>query len=293
MSQNVNGNKMNGNDLQLELLANIHELTIRIRWNNNSKDSNDKDLIINDLNNILYEYYGILSDPNFIEDYEYLNDRKRRNLIASNNYTFETSNIDYKKSYTEKDKHDGDNFAEWKYDTVIKCQFKKKSLLDSTLFKIEQILNDSFSAKDRTSVNQLVDRWSISINNHALKNPNNIFIGNIDPDVTLEELNHICEDFGPILSIKLIDNKQNRDKKSNDSNSSSSDSGKVLKNYGFVSFQLGSQASNCINHLNGKVINGSPLLVNYHVERKERERLFWNQFKTNVGTYNFINMIKI
>lgn len=293
MLQIHNKDKMNGISLQLELLANIHELTIRIRWNhgsknivnNNNNNTNDDDekLITNNLNNIFYEHYGILNDSNFIENYEYLNDEMRHALINSNNYTFETSNIDYKKSYSgrqncDNDNDDNDGFAKWKYDTVIKCQFKNKSLLDSLLVEIEQLLNGAGK--------KIIDKWSISTNHHALKNPNNIFIGNIHPDVTLEELNQLCKQFGPILSIKLIENKQNKNESPNKNDDNSNNNERVLKNYGFVSFQLGSQASDCINQLNGKVIKGSALLVNYHVERKERERLFWKQFKTNDVTNN-------
>lgn len=284
MSQIHNRDKMNGISLQLELLANIHELTVRIRWlhdsndnNNNNSNNDDKVSMINKLNTACFEHYGMLTDPKLIENYEYLNDKRRHHLIKLNNYTFETSNIDYKKSYNDRQNCDNDGgFAEWKYDTVIKCQFKNKSLLDSSLIKIEQLLDNSGK--------QIIERWSISTNHHALKNPNNIFVGNIHPDVTLEDLKQLCKEFGPILSIKLIDNKQMRNETPSSNNDNLKNNERILKNYGFVSFQLGSQASDCINHLNGKVVKGSALLVNYHVERKERERLFWKQFKTSNAT---------
>ncbi|CAL9734765.1 hypothetical protein MOSE0_F06722 [Monosporozyma servazzii] len=295
-------NKTNGISLQLELLANIHVLTIRIKWvtniqnNQTGKDQeNDAkiDEVVDGLTTLINEHNGFIINPTYIESYEFLDDVKRHRVIESNNYTFEAPIVDYKKSYNE---NDDDNDSNWLYQTVLQCQFKDKLQLNSVLDETVQILQNNCSIqKDKDT--KLIDRWSITVNNHALKHPGNLFIGNIHPDVSLQELKELCEVFGPILSIKLINNNNNNNDNNNSNSNNSNNKSKNnninqkktndahdTKNFGFVSFQLGSQASNCINELNGKSINGVNLLVNYHVERKERERLYWSQFKDSEGT---------
>lgn len=276
-------NKTNGISLQLELLANTNLLTIRIKWNNHDDNESieKNNNITKELSMLINDYKGSLINPIYIESYDFLNEKQRTDVITSNNYTFETSTIIYRVSEQTQDEENQD----WHYDTVIQCQLKNKLQLDSLLNPITTILEE-YQSEARQPNGKIIDNWSISINNHALKHPGNIFIGNINSDVTLQELTDLCEVYGPILSIKLIDNNNsinNNRKKQNNNNPNDHNS---KKNFGFVSFQLGSQASNCINGLNGKVVKGSNLLVNYHVERKERERLYWNQFKNNTSDPN-------
>ena len=80
----------------------------------------------------------------------------------------------------------------------------------------------------------------------------NIYIGNLSPRTSEEELRGVFEEFGEVDSVKII--KDNFTGKS--------------KGFGFVEMSNQSQAQAAIAGLNGKELGGSALTVN---EAKPRE----------------------
>ncbi|CCK72414.1 Rie1p KNAG_0K00460 [Huiozyma naganishii CBS 8797] len=247
-----------GVGLQLEQLANTHLLTVRVRW---AKELGvGEQAVVNELSKVVHSFKGNLVNPVYVERYQYLVDSERIDLIQSCDLSFENATVEHAQ-WASDSKGNKD------YSIVIQSQFKKRSAMERCIDKTVSILKDHSGSDDR----KVIEAWSISYNNHSLTHPGNIFIGNVSKSTTLAELTEICEGFGPIMSIKLIDNKSGAPGRNKIH--------ETATNFGFVSFQLGSQAAKCINELNGKRINGSDLLVNYHVERKEREKLYWDQFK--------------
>lgn len=264
IENNINEKDLNANiekslsssGLQLEQLANKNLLTIRIKWSSTvSDDENYNDRIINELANCILYQKGNIINPLKIENYEYLSDSKRLEVISENHYEFEHGSKEFDKSYD-------DNSTNWMFDIVQQAHFKKGYSLENCASTITSILKD---------IPDKVDRWSLTINHHSLTHPGNLFIGGISKKITITRIMDLCKQYGPIESIKLIHDKVR-----------GSDVG-----YGFVSYQLGSHASKCIQMLNGKEIEGSTLFINYHVDRKERENLHWSQTKENTEEKNF------
>ena len=264
MENNIDGNdsitniekNLSSTRLQLEQLANKNLLTIRIKWSSTiSDDENERDNIINELSNCILYQKGNIINPLKIENYEYLSDAKRLQVIAENHYEFEHGSKEFAKSYD-------DNLTNWMFDIVQQAHFKKDYSLENCATNITTILKE---------LPDKVDRWSLTINHHSLTHPGNLFIGGVSKRITITRIMDLCKQYGPIESIKLIHDKV----KGND------------VGYGFVSYQLGSHASKCIQMLNGKEIEGSTLFINYHVDRKEREILHWSQVKENTEEKNF------
>lgn len=250
------GQQMSSTGLQLEQLANKNQLTIRIKWTSAIiNDEQEKDNIITEFSNVIIRQKGNIINPLKIENYEYLSDLKRLDIIKENNYEFEHGSREFAKSYEDEVKN-------WMFDVVIQAHFRKGYSLENCATYVSNMLK---------SMADNIERWSITINHHALTHPGNLFIGGISKVITINRLIDIFKQYGPLVSIKLIHDKT----KENDIG------------YGFVSYQLGSQASHCIQNLNGKEIEGSSLFINYHVDRKERETLHWNQVKENSDEKNF------
>ncbi|CAD1784736.1 similar to Saccharomyces cerevisiae YGR250C Putative RNA binding protein [Maudiozyma barnettii] len=242
--------------LQLEQLANKNLLTVRIKWSSKIADNEiEKDKIILEFSNYIVSHKGNIINPLKIENYEYLCDSKRLEVITENHYEFEHGSKEFAKSYLDTAKN-------WMFDIVQQAHFRKGYSLENCAIHITNALKE---------LPDVIERWSVTINHHALTHTGNLFIGGISKKITITKLMDIFKEYGPLVSIKLIHDK--------------------LKDraigYGFVSYQLGSHASKCIQMLNGKEIEGSTLFINYHVDRKERENLHWNQVKENFDEKTF------
>ncbi|CCH59617.1 hypothetical protein TBLA_0B08010 [Henningerozyma blattae CBS 6284] len=260
----------------LEQLASTNKITVRINWNYSIDDINDKknnyehnsdnnsnEIITNiknqhielitQIESLIKSSRGMLIETSAIEDYEFLSDKRRLEFLKENIniFTFEQGSKEFASS--AKNKSDSGTYT---YHVVLQGQTKKSEIFDKLSNDIKNVLIES---------ENLVQRWSISINKHALTHPGNLYIRGIPKDLTIDDLKPIFDTFGKVLSLKIICDLI---------------TGESL-GYGFISFKLGSEASNCINKLNGTAMNGSTLFINYHVERKEREKVFWNNFKEN------------
>lgn len=73
----------------------------------------------------------------------------------------------------------------------------------------------------------------------------NIYIGNLNYEVTEAELLSILEEFGAIKSVKLITDKF---------------TGKS-KGFGFIEVEDKAEAENTIQSLNGRMLHGRPMVV--------------------------------
>ncbi|EJS43598.1 YGR250C [Saccharomyces arboricola H-6] len=247
--------------LQLEQLANTNLLTVRIKWQLPEENGHYKSRITDQILDAIQHYKGISVNSADTEAYEFLPETKRSQILEQNKdiYLFEHGTEEYGKSYEDSEKENN-----WKYDTVLQAQFKYPKSLQNACADTSEILKSEANR-------QYIDRWSIGVNKHALTYPGNIFVGGIAKSLSIGELSFLFSKYGPILSMKLI-----YDRTKGEPNG-----------YGFFSYALGSQASLCIKELNGKTVNGSTLFINYHVERKERERIHWDHVKENNNDDNF------
>ncbi len=84
----------------------------------------------------------------------------------------------------------------------------------------------------------------------------NIYVGNLSPGVTEEDLRQAFEAFGQIASVTII-----KDKFSGES-----------RGFGFVEMPTKAEAQSAIESLNGKELKGRPLNVNEARPRAEGRR---------------------
>lgn len=229
------------------------------------------------------------------EVYEFWSDEDRlRHLNAKSKiYLFEHDNHEYASSH-QRSINEEDSVAEIKYhreksneiySIVVKVEFNSRELTSRFCSRCERLLAKSTPT--------LISRWSISYNNQALASPENLFVGNISHRVPLSKLKQVFSEFGEVNTMKLLYSKSEMTNATNAMNASRSSSSSLpksfVKGYAFVSFQLGSQASECMHKLNGKVIEGKKLFVNYHVERQERERVLKELNLPNSGRKFVLN----
>ncbi len=271
-----------GNLSSTEYFANTNVLTCRLKWVNPDTFIMDprKPQLLTNLNQLVHANKGVLVNPKEMENYQYFSDHKRLAHLQENwdTYLFERGNAEVDSWYRDEELRE--TKANWFYDVVIQAQFKSYKDLQATTEGFKAELKEHGSGKKTegtesegsgsgsaspSSSSQILACWSISENPHALNHPGNLYVRGIPKNLTKEDLVPIFAKFGPIIVLKII-----LDPNTNES-----------MGFGFVSYPLGSQASNCIKELNGNLMNGSPLFVNYHVERKERERIHFDQWKQN------------
>ncbi|GAM23602.1 hypothetical protein SAMD00019534_067770 [Acytostelium subglobosum LB1] len=88
---------------------------------------------------------------------------------------------------------------------------------------------------------------------HELKYTN-VFVKNLNEDVTIEELTHMLAVYGPITNVAIM-----------------SDEDGKSKGFGFANFETPDAAKRCVEAENGKVHNGKPLYVGRAQKKMERE----------------------
>jgi len=84
----------------------------------------------------------------------------------------------------------------------------------------------------------------------------NIYVGNLQYGVTEDELKELFEEFGEVMSVKIITDKY---------------SGRS-KGYGFVEMSNNNEAKKAIDSLNEKDLRGRNIRVNQAREREETPR---------------------
>ncbi|SJM82842.1 uncharacterized protein ZBIST_0693 [Zygosaccharomyces bailii] len=258
---------------QVEQLAGTNLLTVRFKC----KDAQYEGAVLGlkaEVENLSRLYKGFVLSPDLIEPYEYWNDDRRLEILEEKKdvYLYERGTEEYARSADTQSESEGQEAegqpgeqAGWdsKYDVVIQVQFQRPHALNVVRGKVQRLL------KDREG--KLIERWSISVNRRALTQPGNLYARGIPKKWSMEQIAPMFEKFGPISSLKII---------------CDSKTGESL-GYGFLSYPLGSQASNCIKELNGKIVDGSGFFINYHVERKERERIHRDSVKENNNHKDF------
>lgn len=73
-----------------------------------------------------------------------------------------------------------------------------------------------------------------------------LYVGNLNYEITSEELKNIFEPYGKILSAKVVNNPET----------------KRSRGYGFVEFSLEEDAQKATTELNGRSVEGRTLTVN-------------------------------
>lgn len=239
----------------LEQLASANKIIIRIRWKEKNKPENNTNLLAI-LENLIKSAKGYIVEKDFTEKYEYMADSSRLKFLEKNLdvYTFEQGSEEFFK-WSLSGSQDLNNI-DISYDEVIEGLTKRTEIFDKLCSDIKHTLQTQQAT---------MSAYSISINKKALTHPGNLYIRGIPKDLAIDDLVPIFDIFGKILSLKIICDPI---------------TGKSL-GYGFLSFQLGSEAAKCISKLNGTSMNGCILFINYHVERKEREKIFLTNFKEN------------
>ncbi|SCU99423.1 LAFA_0G23970g1_1 [Lachancea sp. 'fantastica'] len=288
----------NSSALQLDQLANTNLLTVRIKWNDSvrAQDGGVEDSVAqhggrnatpasvtSTLAAVLHAHRGVPVNPSLIENYEYLSDKSRHEVLEDNRdvYVHESGSTDVEQWPTTGP---ASSVSAWPYDFVLQSQFKHWEDLvvarDAVLDELRTLSNGGKDSKDEDDNDDDNDnddddesnqknalsplaKWSVTENAHGLTHPGNLYIRGIPKDLTVDDLIPVLLKFGPVMALKII---------------CDPNTGESL-GYGFLSYPLGSQASRCIKELNGNLMNGSPLFVNYHVERKERERVHWDHIK--------------
>ena len=84
----------------------------------------------------------------------------------------------------------------------------------------------------------------------------NIYVGNLSPEVTEDDLRKAFDEFGQVVSVTII-----KDKFSGES-----------RGFGFVEVHSKTEAQSAINGLNGKELKGRTLSVNEARPRSEGRR---------------------
>jgi RNA recognition motif-containing protein len=82
----------------------------------------------------------------------------------------------------------------------------------------------------------------------------NIYVGNLSPDVTEEDLNNLFSEYGKVTSVKII-----KDMYSNTS-----------KGFGFLEISGSTEAQKAINGLNSKEVKGKDIVVNEARPKNDR-----------------------
>lgn len=244
---------------QLEALSNTNLLTVRIKSADNENSKDEIREVIEKLEAVFHQHKGTLVSAAHIELYEYLPDDERLGILEKNKdvFTFESGSTEFA-GFSSGEKKGSD----WKYDKVLQVQFKRLNTLKAVCAIAQGILKDK---------KHVLDEWSISINDHALAQPGNLYIKGVPKNMLMDQIVPVFSKFGPVSSLKIICDHI---------------TGESL-GYGFISYVLGSQASKCINELNGKKLGSSTLFINYHIERKERERIYRDNMKENSDDEKF------
>ena len=74
----------------------------------------------------------------------------------------------------------------------------------------------------------------------------NIYVGNLSPDVTEEDLNNLFSKYGNVTSVKIIKDIYSH----------------ASKGFGFLELAQNSEAQTAINELNAKELKGKDIVVN-------------------------------
>lgn len=82
----------------------------------------------------------------------------------------------------------------------------------------------------------------------------NLYIKNLEPHITSNELTQIFRKFGRIISARVMTNPQTGQS----------------KGYGFVSYGKSEEAAAALHEMNGAMLGSRPLTVAYHEPRKGR-----------------------
>jgi len=90
----------------------------------------------------------------------------------------------------------------------------------------------------------------------------NIYVGNLSPEVTEDDLQQAFESYGNVESVKII-----KDRYSGES-----------RGFGFVGMPAKDEAQTAISSLNGKELRGQKIKVNEARPQRNRERRGYRRY---------------
>ncbi|RHW70177.1 Polyadenylate-binding protein 1 (Poly(A)-binding protein 1) (PABP 1) [Trypanosoma brucei equiperdum] len=82
---------------------------------------------------------------------------------------------------------------------------------------------------------------------------NNLYVRNFDAEFTEKDLNELFKEYGVIRSCRVM-----------------TDANGISRGFGFVSFENADQANAALREMNGRMLNGKPLVVNIAQRRDQR-----------------------
>lgn len=101
----------------------------------------------------------------------------------------------------------------------------------------------------------------------------NLYIKNLEPHITSNELTQIFRKFGRIISARVMTNPQTGQS----------------KGYGFVSYGKSEEAAAALHEMNGAMLGSRPLTVAYHEPRKGRNANNNNNNNNNSSNHSSNN----
>lgn len=132
-------------------------------------------------------------------------------------------------------------------------QFETEESADEAIKK----LNEKLIKGKQVYVSKYIPR-----NERKLLDFKNVYFKNFPRHFTSDDLEELCNDFGTIVSAKVM---MNEDGKS--------------KGFGFVAFTSSESAKEAVAELNGKIINGDKLFAGRAKKKSERQAEVVSQFK--------------
>lgn len=91
---------------------------------------------------------------------------------------------------------------------------------------------------------------------------NNLYVRNFEPDFTDANLNELFKEYGDIKSCRVM-----------------TDASGASRGFGFVSFSNADEANAALREMNGRMLNGKPLIVNIAQRRDQRYNMLRMQFQ--------------
>lgn len=263
INDNVNTNTNNDNDNDSNINENENETRNTLDVINNDDESeheneheNESEDEIEDEIEIKIESESENLEENQEENQCQYNYEFNNNYIPDNSITPEDKLFmilqDFIKQFNLNEQDDinfikSSNDSEILFNYII---FKNQDIMDKFILKIKE---NNFEFEIINSENDFNSQV-----------PGHLFINGLLSNTTAEDLFNIFKKFGEITSCKVI-----------------FDDFGNSKNFGFINFKNKIQSNNAINSLNGCIVNGNKLFINYHISKKDRLNDLLNKFKNS------------
>ena len=117
-----------------------------------------------------------------------------------------------------------------------------------------------YVARAQTRSERLIELRQLYMQRQAMGN--NLYVRNFGPEVTGDDLKELFSNFGEITSARVM-----------------MDEGGNSRGFGFLSFVQAEAANQALKEMNGRMLNGKPLVVNIAQRRDQRTSMLQVQFQ--------------